>query len=312
LYGTQVIGGSWQYLTNIIIAFLVLALLLVLLLAVILLLKIWLMKKAVREIIEQMSESLLGDTNKKISVSSGDSDINRLAADLNKELAAFRKQQICYYEGDRELKSAITNISHDLRTPLAAIYGYMDLLSREDFPEPLSRYFQIIRERLSVIKELTDQLMKYSIIVFEKQELVLTKLSIRDILEESLLAFYAILREKEIVPEIVMCEEKVYRNLDRNALIRIFSNLITNVVRYSDGDFKITLSQDGKITFSNHAAMLDEVTVNRLFERFFTVENARKTTGLGLSIAKVLTEQMGGSITAQYQDGMVVIAIVFE
>ena len=99
--------------------------------------------------------------------------------------------------------------------------------------------------------------------------------------------------------------------LDRSALSRVFSNLISNVLKYSDGDLKITLSGKGEIIFSNMASGLDEIQVGRLFDRFYTVEAARKSTGLGLAISKTLIEQMDGTISAKYENSRLSIYIYF-
>lgn len=93
---------------------------------------------------------------------------------------------------------------------------------------------------------------------------------------------------------------------------RIFSNLFNNAVKYSDGDLKISLSELGEIVFENTARTLDEVETGRLFDRFYTVEAARKSTGLGLSISKILVERMGGEISAVYSDGRLKIRILFR
>ena len=123
---------------------------------------------------------------------------------------------------------------------------------------------------------------------------------------------YAALKQNHITPEISMTEQKVSRMLNRNALTRIFGNIISNAVKYSDGDLIISLRENGEITFSNHASRLDEIKTGRLFDRFYTVETASaESTGLGLSIAKVLTEQMGGKIAAEYEDGMIRVKINF-
>lgn len=99
---------------------------------------------------------------------------------------------------------------------------------------------------------------------------------------------------------------------DTNALSRIFGNIINNAVKYSDGDLIITLSEDGEITFANHASQLDGIKVGRLFDRFYTVETASaESTGLGLSIAKALIEQMGGKIAAEYEDGIIRVKVIF-
>ncbi|MDE5931133.1 MAG: HAMP domain-containing histidine kinase, partial [Lachnospiraceae bacterium] len=94
-------------------------------------------------------------------------------------------------------------------------------------------------------------------------------------------------------------------------LSRIIGNIISNAMKYSDGDLQITLSERGEMTFSNHASGLDEVQAGKLFDRFYTVHTARKSTGLGLSIAKQLTERMGGIIDAGYREGMLSIYLFF-
>lgn len=114
-----------------------------------------------------------------------------------------------------------------------------------------------------------------------------------------------------IVPDVQMTEVKVMRLLDKVALRRIFDNILSNAARYTDGDLSVKLFSDWRITFSNHAAKLDRIQAERLFERFYTVESAKNSTGLGLSIARLLTEKMTGNIKAEYTDGELVIQVDF-
>ena len=130
-------------------------------------------------------------------------------------------------------------------------------------------------------------------------------------LEESIAAFYAELTDRNITPVIDISETAVIRDLNKAALSRIFGNILNNALKYSDGDLEISMEETGTITFTNTAAALDEVQVGRLFERFFTVETGRNSTGLGLAIAKTLAEQMGGRITAKYQETKLTVAVMF-
>lgn len=276
---------------------------------VILVVKIILMKRDINAIAADFNEKLNSDTNTLITLSGRDQSVRRLAADINKSLRDLRRQRLRFEQGDTELKSAITNISHDLRTPLTAISGYLDLLEREQKSAEIERCLGIIQNRTEALKQLADELFKYSVITSPDYDAPKEKVSVNAVLEESIVSYYAALQQKGIAPEISMPEEAVSCTANRAALSRIFSNLIGNAIKYSDGDLHITLTGDGQIIFSNMASQLTEVQVNRLFDRFYTVETARKSTGLGLSIAKVLAEQMNGNIAASYDQGRLTITV---
>lgn len=274
--------------------------------------KIYLMQKSADEINSALAERLSTDTNALIDISCRDRHMLKLAGDINNELRKLRKDRRKYHQGDMELKNAVTNISHDLRTPLTAICGYLDLLEKEEKSPEAERYLNIISERAQTLKQLTEELFRYSVISSTLDDARLEDVELSRALEDSISAHYALIKQNDIEPEIVLSDRKIVRSLDKNALLRVFQNIIGNAVKYSDGDLKITLSDKGEITFSNHAKELDEVHIGRLFDRFYTVETADKSTGLGLSIAKILTEHMGGTITAQYNNQILSIHINFK
>ena len=239
--------------------------------------------------------------------------MRKLADNINKELLLLQDDRRRCQQGDQDLKNAVTNISHDLRTPLTAICGYLDLLDREEKSEAVARYLKIIRGRTENMRQLTEELFRYSVFTTASGGTPDEPVILNRCLEESISAMYAALKQKYITPEISIPEQKVSRMLNRNALTRVFGNIISNALKYSDGDLIITLREDGEIIFTNHASQLDEIKTGRLFDRFYTVETASaESTGLGLSIAKALTEQMGGKITAEYKDGMILVKVCFS
>lgn len=277
-----------------------------------LIIRIILLYRTIDEVCRELNTRLNIDTNTLITVSSGDRHIRRLAAELNTQLRQLKQERRRLQSGDLELKEAVANISHDLRTPLTAICGYLDLLKREDKSDTVNRYLSVIENRTEVMKKLTEELFRYSIITSVSPDMKYEDLALNSVLEESISAYYASLKNSGITPVITIPEGKIQRRLDREALSRIFSNIITNVIKYSDGDLNITLSKSGEIDFINSSSQLDEIQVGKLFDRFYTVENAKKSTGLGLSIAKILTEQMNGTISAHYHNGKLNIRIVFS
>lgn len=281
------------------------------LLVIALLVKIHILQKSAEEIADAFADRLASDTNTLIDISGRDRHMRHLADVVNIQLRRLRAEHHRFRQGDAELKNAVTNISHDLRTPLTAICGYLDLLEKEEKSKNIERYIDIIRNRSEMMIRLTEELFRYSVILSKENDMLMESVILNNVLEESIAEFYTALKEENINPGIRMPEEKISRMLDRAALSRVFSNLLNNAIKYSGGDLEIALSGTGEITFANTAPGLNEVQVGRLFDRFFTVESARKSTGLGLAIAKKLVEQMGGSIWAKYEENRLSICIFF-
>ena len=286
---------------------------LVLLIAVLaLLVKVRLLQKGMDEIARELGERLSSDTNNPIFLSTRDAHARKLAAELNVHLRELRRQRLRYENGDRELKEAVTNVSHDLRTPLTAIRGYLELLEREDNPPETKRYLAMIAGRTEAMRQLTEELFRYSVILSTAQALTLEPVDMVPVLEESIAGFYGPLKERGIDPVIDLPEGPVVRRLDRAALSRVFGNILGNALKYSAGDLKIAMRENGEVSFSNTAPDLDDVQVGRLFDRFFTVETVRGSTGLGLAIAKTLVERMKGTIVAEYQSEVLTIRVNFR
>ena len=249
--------------------------------------KVVLLRRSAAEIRRQLGEHLETDTNTLLSIPSRDKAMCRLAADLNVQLRRLRGQRQQYQSGN------------------------LELLEGEPQTGEAARYLAVIRDRAEMLSALTEELFRYSVILSGESDGRTEAVALGAVLEESLAAFYTALREAGITPAVRMPPVRVVRSLDRGALARVFSNLLGNAVKYSGGDLEITLTESGVITFSNTAADLGGVEAGRLFDRFYTVEASRQSTGLGLSIARTLVEQMGGTITAQYKGDRLYIQIVF-
>lgn len=273
--------------------------------------KLYLVKRTAREIEHSFKEKLRKDTNTLIDVSCRDKDMISLADTLNKDLALIRELRHRYTQGDIELKNAIANISHDLRTPLTAICGYLELLKSEEKTPDINRCLEIIENRTEAMKKLIEELFQYSLVACPENALNFEDVSVNGVLEESIAAYYASFKEKGIEPQITITKQKIIRSLDKNALLRIFANILGNALKYSDGDLDITLTDSGKVIFANTASKLDEIQVGKIFDRFYTVENARSSTGLGLSIARSLAERMNAAITASYSNKKLSVIVDF-
>lgn len=302
------------------------------LICIILYIKIYTANKSLEKIAKDLTKILSEDTNNLITISTENKKVKKIANNLNVELKKLRKAKIQYENGSESLKRTITNISHDMRTPLTAISGYVELLENKYIrknvqkievdnkhnitnvnsvkgEKEIKQYIKIIKRKTNELIELTEQLFNFSTIIDTYNNLEKEECCINEVLEECLAEYYEVFQKEKVLPIIKLCKEKVYRKLNKKSLIRVFDNILSNTIKYGDGEFIVLLEKNGKITFSNRANDLDITSVQKIFDRYFTVENAKKSTGIGLSIAKQLVELNDGDIEAKYIDGNLIIEI---
>lgn len=285
--------------------------LIVLFIAIFFILKVLIMKQEIKNIGSCLTDIINTDTNNLITINTNDKKLKELANLLNDSLKNLRKLELEYKNGNKELKTSITNISHDLRTPLTAIRGYLDLMDNDNLSEKQIKYLKIIDSKVKDLTFLTEQLFDFSKTLDIHTEMKQESIVINDILEDSVASFYSLFKEHNITPNIDICREKVIRVLNENILKRIFENIISNAIKYSKKDFNIKLYNNGIIEFSNQTDGLDQVSLEQLFDRYYTVKNAKKSNGIGLSIAKQLVDLSGGKIEAKYKNNILKIKIEF-
>ena len=272
--------------------------------------KVWLLRRGAKALRLGLSQKLREDTNTLLPLPCRDKELRRLASSLNEELRLLRKERLRYQQGDRELKEAVVNVSHDLRTPLTALSGYVELLKGEHLSPAGQRYLSQIEDRAQAMQAMTEELFRYSLAA-EETALTLEPVDLRAAVEEALLSFYGAFQQKGVVPQLSLPQGPVTRQLDKAALSRVLGNILTNALKYSPGELAVALSPAGVLTFSNPAPGLDPVSAGRLFHRFYTVESSAQSTGLGLSIARELTQRLGGTISARWESGRLQVELTF-
>jgi len=266
------------------------------------------MQKSIKRIRTDLITILATDTNQVLTLSSPNKELQQLVKDLNKELKILRNQKLQYENGNQQLKSTITNISHDIRTPLTAISGYIDLMKEEKVGQ---NYIEILERKTKDLLILTEQLVDFSKTVDISAHIQKERHCLNTILEETIANYYPIFKEHHIQPQIEICQEKVYRKIDKNTVSRVLENILSNAIKYSEGDIKIQCKSNGTILFCNQTSALDAITVQKIFNRYYTIGNSQKSTGIGLSIAKQLVELNGGCIQAQYIENQFIMEIQF-
>ncbi len=285
--------------------------LIVLVISTLLVIKIFMMKREINRICKTLPKILNTDTNNTITIDSNDRTIKKLANTLNENLKKLRKLELEYKNGNRELKSSITDISHDLRTPLTAIRGYLDLMEDGKLSTEQGKYLKTIEDKVLELTDLTEQLFDFSKSLDIPQEVKKEMVCINDILEDTIASFYGIFKKYDIEPNVEICKKKVERLSNETMLKRIFENIISNAIKYSEKEFTVKMSSDGIIEFSNTSTELEHVDLEKIFDRYYTLRSAKKSNGIGLSIAKQLVDMCEGSIDAKIENGRLLISIKF-
>lgn len=260
-------------------------------------------------ITRQFQEKLEQDTSTPISVTLVDQKIRELADSINTQLLEFRKQKMAVQKGKEDLNLAVTGLVHDIRTPLSAMKGYIQLLEVTDLDENGRKYVSIVHERCDALTQLIEDLFQYYLVKCKKDTFQCVSLDLKKEIEIALAGAYSLLNAKGIEPVVDFPKTSVIVVCGNEALQRVFSNILNNCARYSDGDLHVKLKEDGTVIFSNHACRLSHVETERLFDRFFTVNNAKGSTGIGLSVSKHLMENMHGTMKAVYDQGIVHIIV---
>lgn len=263
------------------------------------------MNKSIRHITKNLEEINETKTNKKVTLLAPNCELEKLAKEINITIDKKRSMESEYQSRDLELRRSIANISHDLRTPLTSIIGYMELIKHKDSTEEdRIKYSDVVLSRAKSLQLLVTGFFDLSRLEAGEYNFELKPCSLQNIICEQMASFYDDFVRIGIEPSINVDENATSIIADENAVRRIFSNLIQNILKHGSKFVTVELTQSANhitTTFTNGAPGLLEEDVAHLFERFYTADRMRsgKNTGLGLAITKSLAEQMGAKINVE-------------
>ena len=245
--------------------------------------------------------------------------ITRLATEFNNLILRIQDVKKASEDKETELKLAIENMSHDLRTPLTSIKGYFALLKSDNITEEERiNYSQIITRKIAALEQLISGFYELSRLQNNDYKMHEEKINLASVLTEEMVSFYTEFERVGIEPEMDIEENLPPIFADPFVVHRIFNNLISNAIKYSDGDFKIGIhrSEDGEAiitTFANRAKDLDDESATHLKERFFTADRTRtgQSTGIGLALVDTFLSNMGNTIDCAKVDDSIVFTITW-
>lgn len=240
-----------------------------------------------------------------------------LYAAVNRLLEIRQEERSRYLRQEADLRRQIADVSHDLRTPLTSILGYLQLLDEEDLtPAQRKEYLEVIRGRAAVLQTLIASFYDLSRAEGGQWPLKREALDLGRIVADQLAVSYESLEEAGMAPEVDIQEDLPPVWGDKNAAVRVVSNLLTNALRHGKPPLRVRVfeEKDRIVTrFTNAAPDMSEEDAQRVFERFYTADRVRsgQNTGLGLAIVKALTQRMGCQSSAYLKDGLFTIEIVW-
>jgi signal transduction histidine kinase len=271
-----------------------------------------LQRREIKHISKQLDTIRPNDTNELIH-SKGSKIAVRLINQINEMLKETRHNRVDYSKKSHALEQMMTNISHDLRTPLTSAMGYIQLINNSDMSEEeKSREIAIIEQRLIRLEELINSFFELSKIISRDKAPDLEKLNLVSVLEECIVHYFDDYcgQNREIIFNCPVHRIEILSN--KNMLMRIFDNLISNAYKHSTGNLTVSVENSNGITIRFENIICDgEIDIERIFDEFYTkdISRTKGNTGLGLAIAKQFTEMLGGNISAECKDDKFIISI---
>lgn len=259
-----------------------------------------------RAISDKLKEIIEKDSDEQITVFTENKDLMELAAQINALLEKYLKTKADYRRSEITSKKMLSNISHDIKTPMTVILGYLEIMQLSETPS--GEMLKKVERKAQSVMELINQFFTLSKIESGDMDIELSRVDICEICRESVLDFYELLSNKKFYVKVDMPETPIYIQGNKEALQRILFNLISNVIRYgADGKYLgISLRDDDRnvyVDVTDKGKGIDRAFADSIFDRLFTMEDSRNRNiqgnGLGLTIAKNLAQRLGGTITLE-------------
>ena len=272
-------------------------------------------RRQVRGLSEQLKDLEPG-SNQRLTCSVRDRNILFLCRLVNTYIDSQQKLVLQAREAEEELKYTIASVSHDIRTPLTGASGYMQMAEKTEDPDKRKEYCRIVRGRLKDLEQLLDQLFLYTKLTSQEISLQMELVSLFPLVCEVLTGFYGKFQEQNREPSLDFQEEAIQIQGDSSQLKRVLGNLVSNSLSYGLGTLFI-FQKGNTLTFSNKVKDPGSIDPDQMFVRFYRGDpsrNASKSShaGLGLSIARELTQAMGGKIEARLHEDILEIVLTFQ
>ena len=276
-----------------------------------------LMKQQIKQITRELHKNLDPAYNRQTTITLLDRDLNRLCTEINHSLDVQRHLKLDAARAERNLRQSVSDIAHDLRTPMTVIKGNLQLLAQEEqFSERGAEYLAICRSKTDVLKDMADAFFEMSVLESDDTAPELAPINLTKVLMQFLADSEAAIRLHGLEPEIVFPEKTVYIQADEQMLVRMLGNVLNNLLKYAKESFRLTVSQDDAcctIAFSNTVSPEKMPDPAQMFARCYRADASRSGSGagLGLYIVRLLAEKQNAAVRAQTAGNLLTICIAF-
>jgi len=284
------------------------------------------LKKNIRDVKKELKKTIDEDYNRQLRVTLLDKDVEALATEINRNLEYQKSLKLETENSRRQLEQSISDIAHDLRTPLTVVKGNLQMLESEDLSPKGREYLGISRRKAESLKGMVDEFFELSVLESDSKPVEMEKVDITAFLTEFVVENETLIRSHNLAPEITFPEKSIFVQANRAILSRVFSNLMGNILKYAKEGFELgiyeeTLSDSGKnekkvcrIRVGNNVDDPSVIDIDHIFDRTYRADKARSdgSAGLGLYIARLLTTKQKGSITACLENGKLYFDIILN
>lgn len=256
--------------------------------------------------------------NRQLTVDLLDDNLSEMTAEMNRNLEYQKKLKEKSEAAELSLKQSVSDIAHDLRTPLTVISGNLQMLKKECNLSPAAmEYIRASEDRCRALKVMADDFFELSVLESDYTSAQTERVSLTNELMQFVVDNEGVIRANNLEPDIVFPEKTVFAMADRVLLSRMLGNLLNNVIKYAEGSFRLELSEkDGEsiIAFSNRLDSNRSIDTTQLFERTYRADKARSGSGagLGLYIVKLLAEKQNAKVFAKTENNELSIGVIFK
>ncbi len=269
------------------------------------------LRRQIKSVNNQLENRRKEHSSQAVHIDLLDGELNALSSNINDALESEKRLRIRVQENERHFRELIANVSHDMRTPLTAVKGYLQMLERVPYDPDDRESYDMAVKHVNVMQQRVEQFFEYSYYVSRDDAPELSPINLTNEIVESILEFFPLYEERG--RKIVFDREKpAIISADKSMLRRILQNLLNNSLRHSVGDTFVSIRDDNALVVGNKVRDPAEIDVTKLFDRFYTADKARTTsTGLGLSIVRLLADKMNAEVSADMRGSFLEISVKF-